>query len=125
MGLDMYAYTAPANSIDKDVDFEKGELPELSEIHYWRKHPNLHGWMAELYVKKGGTAETFNCTPVRLSASDLDELENAIKGGELPPTSGFFFGESIGDETEDDLEFIAKARAAIEAGDAVLYDSWW
>lgn len=57
----------------------------------------------------------------------LDELEKAIKAGDLPKTEGFFFGESTGDKQQinDDLEFIKKARQVIESGDSVYYDSWW
>lgn len=124
MGLDMYAFSAPATAIAQDVDFETKELA-ASELHYWRKHPNLHGWMEQLYIAKGGAQATFNCVPVRLTPEDLDALELAIRSGDLPPTSGFFFGESDGSEIEDDLAFIAKAREAIAAGLAVFYDSWW
>lgn len=45
MGLDMYAYVTDETP-DGNVDFEVGSL---SELHYWRKHPNLHGWMEKLY----------------------------------------------------------------------------
>jgi hypothetical protein len=37
MGLDMYAYAATKSN----ADYETGQ----HEIAYWRKHPNLHGWM--------------------------------------------------------------------------------
>jgi hypothetical protein len=74
MGLDMFAYTIktpiPA------VDFE--HAPGSVEIAYWRKHPNLHGWMEQLYRSKGGTAQSFNCVPVRIDADDLDALERAL-----------------------------------------------
>ena len=40
-------------------------------------------------------------------------------------TCGFFFGESDGNEREDDLAFIAKARSAFEQGLSVYYTSWW
>lgn len=43
------------------VDF-KGE--DAAELHYWRKHPNLHGWMEQLYRDKGGAEEIFNCAAV-------------------------------------------------------------
>jgi hypothetical protein len=39
------------------VDFE---VKEANELHYGRKHPNLHGWMEALYYAKGGAADTFN-----------------------------------------------------------------
>ena len=111
MGLDMYAVTTQ-ETVDKPVDFN---VKEASELHYWRKHPNLHGWMEALYYEKGGT-ERFNCVPVVLPAQDIDRLEADVKAGNLPYTQGFFFGESDGSETEDDLAFIAKAREAQGGG---------
>lgn len=120
MGLDMYAMTIDL-APEKPVEFE---APNAAELHYWRKHPNLHGWMEELYTAKGGT-QIFNCTPVLLTVADLDRLESDVRAGNLPHTSGFFFGETDGSESADDLAFIAKARAAIAAGKSVFYDSWW
>lgn len=76
------------------------------------------------YIAKGGAA-TFNCKPVVLTDRDIDELELAILNGELPSTSGFFFGQSDGSEIQDDLAFVAAARSAIAEGKAVIYDSWW
>lgn len=125
MGLDMYAYTVPRDLIGADVDIKLDAIQHVSEIHYWRKHPNLHGWMEVLYRKKGGAKEVFNCATVRLSADDLDALEAAVRDETLPETTGFFFGVTDGSERESDLAFILKARKAIAEGGAVLYDSWW
>ncbi len=80
--------------------------------------------MEKLYVEKGGT-ETFNCITLLLTAADLDRLEADIRANALPATSGFFFGESDGSETDDDLAFIDKARAAIADGKTVFYELWW
>lgn len=121
MGLDMYAYTT-RNHLRQDVDFETSECAEL---HYWRKHPNLHGWMEELYRTKGGTADDFNCVNLRLTVEDIDQLEIAIRGKSLPATTGFFFGESDGTKATDDLNFVASAREALAAGLMVFYSSWW
>jgi hypothetical protein len=120
MGLDMYAFTQPA-APDSEVDFT---ACDASELHYWRKHPNLHGWMEALYITKGG-AESFNCVNLVLTADDLNRLEQAVLHNTLPNTEGFFFGESDGSEQADDLLFIAKARAAIAANLTVAYSSWW
>ena len=46
MGLDMYAYTSTK---PRDGDDESSHR----EIAYWRKHPNLHGWMQQLWERKG------------------------------------------------------------------------
>jgi hypothetical protein len=127
MGLDMYAYSVRNRELAKPVDFKLDEAgsDNVLELHYWRKHPDLHGWMEALYYRKGGQAECFNCVPVQLDSKDLDELEVAIKAMTLPDTSGFFFGDSDGTEAEDDLKFVAEARAEIAKGNAIVYDSWW
>jgi hypothetical protein len=121
MGLDMYAMITP-DPVTSPVDFK---VENKAEIHYWRKHPDLHGWMEELYRAKGGTAEMFNCVNVVITAEDLDRLEQAFAGFELPDTSGFFFGDSDGSEVDDDLAFIKMARQAIATGCTVYYTSWW
>jgi hypothetical protein len=123
MGLDMFALTTtekPSSEVDFITDQEQD-----TELHYWRKHPDLHGWMEKLYREKGGAAESFNCVPVVLAAPDLDRLEADIRKSRLPNTQGFFFGESDGSETPRDLTFIGKARAAIQSGLTVYYTSWW
>ncbi|MDA8746027.1 phosphoglycerate kinase [Rubripirellula amarantea] len=120
MGLDMYAYIT-TEPIDRLVDFT---VTDYETLHYWRKHPNLHGWMEQLYYEKGGEQD-FNCVPVVLTSTDIDQLEAAIVHHELPTTSGFFFGQSQGGEYENDLVFTAKARKAIAEGYTVYYLSWW
>jgi len=123
MGLDQYAHAIDNNG-------------EREEIAYWRKHPNLQGWMENLWHNKGcpGRPEEpnslgmsdFNCIPVELDHSDLDNLEQAIDGNKLPSTEGFFFGSGSDDHyKEQDLEFVRKAREALDAGLIVEYSSWW
>jgi hypothetical protein len=134
MGLDMYAYTAPADRLgDKQVDlndqiFENGSAREGvdTDFAYWRKFNNLHGWMAELYYSKGGSKDVFNCTTVRLMPHDLDRLWNEAQN--LKPKNGFFWGDQedmTDDRVEDVKAFVTNARAAIAEGKAVIYDSWW
>jgi len=122
MGLDMYAFSTKAKP-ETDVDFSTKNF-DVSELHYWRKHPNLHGWMQNLYDMKGGTSPDFNGDCVTLDSEDLDNLEQDIKDGNLPDTTGFFFGVSD-DGDEDDLLFVANAREAIKEGKTVYYTSWW
>lgn len=123
MGLDQFAMTMDS----------KGNK---TEIAYWRKHPNLQGWMENLWEAKGrpGLPEDnepsimgdFNCVPVKLNSDDLDDLEDAIRGSSLPNTVGFFFGDNSDDYyKEKDLEFIRKAREALDDGLVVEYNSWW
>lgn len=121
MGLDMYAMVT-SQTPGQPVDFK---TDGASELHYWRKHPNLHGWMERLYRAKGGTEPSFNCVPVVLTLEDLACLEADLKAEKLPHTQGFFFGATDGTELEDDLAFIAKARQALAEGNTVFYNSWW
>lgn len=125
MGLDQHAYHCNARLLGPVMtDFEE-DFPDADRFHYWRKHPNLQGWMQELYIAKGGVSPDFNCVPVRLLAEDLDRLEAAVRNDLLPLTRGFFFGTSDGSEVAGDLEFIAKARAFLTQGEAVYYTSSW
>ena len=123
MGLDQYAYC---------IDNNGGK----EELAYWRKHPNLQGWMENLWQAKGkpGLPEDkesdicgeFNCIPIELTRQDIDDLENDILNNSLPSTVGFFFGSDSDDYyKEKDLEFVQKARSAIDSGLTVMYDSWW
>jgi hypothetical protein len=129
MGLDMFAFRTkqkPENPVDFELDKEFEE--SRTEIHYWRKHPDLHRWMERLYREKGGQSSDFNCVPVELNLEDLERLETEIKVTGLEQNhGGFFFGSSQRDDSQDtdDLEFIRDARRAIEEGDTVYYDSWW
>ena len=125
MGLDMFAYAVSKR--DAIGEFEMAKECEKEELHYWRKHHDLHGWMEKLYRAKGGDADSFNCIPVELTVDDLDDLQQALLDDNLPRTSGFFFGDNPPDlETmRNDLVFVQKCRIAIKEGKVVYYDSWW
>ena len=126
MGLDMYA-------------FKRNKTGDMTEISYWRKHPNLHGWFEQLWIDldKPGIAEDkqdlesaygsqFNGIDVSLTEKILDQLEDDVNAGTLPKTSGFFFGNDADEYyKENDLEFIEMARQAIKDGYEVFYTSSW
>jgi hypothetical protein len=136
MGLDMYAYVA-ARAGQQDEFYEGSELDKESgeyvnakvskpiEIAYWRKHPNLHGWMEQLYRERGGEGD-FNGDELELTREDIDSLEQTILDGDLPATSGFFFGDAADDYyREQDLAFVKEARAQLFLGLKVFYNSSW
>jgi hypothetical protein len=135
MGLDMYAYVAAkAGEYDEyyaaDGTYADGEwtVPGKTkprELAYWRKHPNLHGWMRRLWESQGNQGG-FNGDELELTWQDLDDLELAVTHGQLPGTSGFFFGEdSDSHYRAQDLEFIKNARAELFLGLKVFYNSSW
>jgi len=135
MGLDMYAYVAARAGQQQEYweqDADATAVTKPREIAYWRKHPNLHGWMEQLWLRKGGSNEgsewgtNFNGVELELTYEDLDELERAVTYGELPPTGGFFFGNNADEHyREADLEFIKNARAELFFGLKVFYNSSW
>jgi hypothetical protein len=130
MGLDQYAFTLEGES-------------KTEGIAEWRKHNRLQGWMENLWVKKDDGNQiteddpfVFSGVEFELVAEDIDNLEKAIMGINLPETEGFFFGPDsylcYDDEgttlpaseygyKEEDLSFIKKAREALAKGKKVFY----
>ena len=115
--------------------------PAVREIAYWRKHPNLHGWMEKLWFLKGRPMvaggdpppdeegwSIFNSIEMELNWDDLDKLERDILSGYVRSlgTSGFFFGDASDEHyREYDLEFVKKAKAEVFCGLRVFYNSSW
>ena len=131
MGLDMYAYVATKSNelrehyenYDYDKDTSTSAKPR--ELAYWRKHPNLHGWMHRLWESKGNSG-SFNGDELELTWDDLDKLEQDLKRKHLPETTGFFFGNPADDYyLAQDLEFVKKAKAEVFCGLKVFYNSSW
>lgn len=121
MGLDQYAYIASKAQSDWDD-------PSHQEIAYWRKHPNLQGWMEKLAEKKNVQYDTFNGVEVELTWDDIDKLEKDIRAGVVAglDTGGFFFGKPSDDYYyEKDLEFCVNAKAECFLGRKVFYNSSW
>ena len=123
MGLDQYGLARRGEAKTDDEGYTYYE--DSMELAYWRKHPNLQGWMEDLYHEKGGEQE-FNCVDLELTLEDLEALEESLDEEALPETAGFFFGTDSSDYyAEADREFIREARAAIKQGYTIVYSSWW
>jgi len=140
MGLDMYAYVAAkegqqrefyesAEFDDDTKDFVNKTVEQPREIAYWRKHPNLHGWMEQLWKSRNGgncDGSNFNGIELELTWADLEALELDVIAGTLPSTSGFFFGNEADEHyREQDLKFVRDARAELFCGLKVFYNSSW
>jgi len=128
MGLDQWCYACDSDEIPDGVRVDFCRPDTSIEVAYWRKHPNLHGWMESLYRERGGVDEQFNCAAVELTLSDLDNLEDYIREDRLPETAGFFFGQSYRDEEQrkEDLHFVERAKKLIvEEDKRIFYTSWW
>jgi hypothetical protein len=138
MGLDMYAYVARKGQHDEYRGQEGDWNPETQgpvskpiDLAYWRKHPSLHGYMEQLWQKKGMpggsiTDGSFNGVELELTWKDIDDLEQVVRHGKLPFTEGFFFGKPSDNEYyEQDLKFCIDAKAEIFFGFKVFYNSSW
>ena len=150
MGLDMYAYVGRPGQRDEfyekaewDSDSNEliGPVSKPREIAYWRKHPNLHGWMQNLWLHKldipknssdqfieNKIPKSFNGIELELTWDDVDKLEKDIKAGVVKNlgTTGFFFGDPSDDYyREHDLKFCIDAKAELFLGLKVFYNSSW
>ena len=131
----MYAYVGRPGQRDEfydkaDWDEKTNELvgpvSRPVEIAYWRKHPSLHGWMEQLAERKNLEYRSFNGVELELTWEDIDELEQAIRHGQLPFTEGFFFGKPADNAYyEEDLKFCIDAKAELFLGFKVFYNSSW
>lgn len=156
MGLDQFAYIEMCSSEkmynlietlgainmkimdqQEDITLINNSLTNQQEMMYWRKHPNLQGWMERLYIRKMKEQGTpvdkdfeFNCVDLYLTLEDLDALEKDVTDNNLnnggDDTTGFFFGEPCDEHYKQaDLLFCRAGREVLKAGFPLIYYSWW
>ena len=104
MGLDMYL------SLDG------------KEVGYWRKHPNLHGYIVSTFAN--GVDE---CQEIPLKFDDVMKIIESVKEKKLPHTEGFFFGYS---NSEDDVETLVifgevENQMRINPNAKLVYQASW
>jgi hypothetical protein len=106
MGLDMY--------LEGRIDYCLGDGDPLTQpvqqvfrLGYWRKHPDLHGFIVNQFANGIDDGRE-----IPLTSKDVLEIIKAVEAGTLPHTEGFFFGESSNDE-ESKAENIKILRRAI------------
>jgi hypothetical protein len=92
MGLDMYM-----------IGLEKDSSNELA---YWRKHPDLHGFIVNIFANG-----VDNCQEIQLSLNELKHILRSVEEDNLPTTSGFFFGTS---QPDYKISTIQKLNKVIE-----------
>lgn len=141
MGLDMYLrgekfywtdWDKPEGQRKPMMDGFELSSSSLS-LGYWRKHPNLHGYIVSAFGPKNEAgAPIDNCGKIYLSIEEITQIMNAIVENRLPLTKGFFFGESEGtdEEKERDLAIFRKAIKWVEEKDpnvsrSIYYQASW
>ncbi len=122
MGLDMYLTGERCFSrIDKSEGTLVGERYSLG---YWRKHPNLHGYIVNRFAEGRD-----DCQEITLGTEQMEQILNAVQTDQLPHTEGFFFGSSAGREKDYDIHVFTNAIRWLDESDEayrfVIYQASW
>jgi hypothetical protein len=90
------------------------------ELGYWRKHPNLHGYIVRTFA--GGKDE---CQNIDLGVNGIRTIIAAIRAKELPDTTGFFFGvsDSSQEQIDQDIAIFERAVAWLETEEPGIFRS--
>ena len=126
MGLDMYLTGQRYFHGRKKPRRDGMEISsERIDLGYWRKHPNLHGFIVETFAD-----DVDDCREIYLNADRIREIIEAVEAAELPETDGCCFGASDGSEKTEDLRTFRQALAWLEADDpkawrSVYYRASW
>jgi hypothetical protein len=126
MGLDMYLtgekylptdFEAPEKNLSEDGFRVKGRQLELG---YWRKHPNLHDFIVETFAD--GVDEY---QEIELTKDCIQQIIHAVKGRQLPETTGFYFGESDDSDEQiaDDVGIFEAALKWLETEEPNVWKS--
>lgn len=109
MGLDMYLEGVLESS-------------RVVELGYWRKHPNLHGYIVKTFAQ--GIDE---CQKIPLTANDLQNILTASEENRLPFTTGFFFGVSDPEHKQETKEILTNAIAWLKENPnrTLYYQASW
>lgn len=124
MGLDMYLtgekyfFTCPSDDarIPREDGFEVRN--HILRLGYWRKHPNLHGYIVNTFADG-----VDNCESVFLDEHGIEDIIAAITAETLPYTEGFFFGATDGTEKGEDLRIFTAALAWLRAEEQGVWKS--
>ena len=124
MGLDMYltgekyfcAYPLDQARIPREDGFDVRS--HALRLGYWRKHPNLHGYIVNTFADA-----IDNCEEIEFDENALERIISAITANNLPHTEGFFFGASDGTEKDEDLKIFTAALAWLRATEQGVFKS--
>jgi hypothetical protein len=103
MGLDMYLngrkflYSTGYYKAPVEDGFQIKE--KTLELGYWRKEPDLHGYIVQTFADG-----VDDCAPISLTTEHMRKIIEAILADKLPHTEGFFFGKSARSDAESEEE---------------------
>lgn len=124
MGLDMYLtgekFIMGSSGLNPTEDGFRLRSKTL-ELGYWRKHPNLHGYIVQNFAD--GKDE---CQDIYLGGPErIRTIIAAVKVRKLPHTTGFFFGGSdpSQERMEEDIAIFERALAWLETKEPGVFRS--
>jgi hypothetical protein len=120
MGLDMYL-TGEKFVMSLKLQEDGFRLRSKTlDLGYWRKHPNLHGYIVQTFA--GGKDE---CQTIDFGPDHIRTIIAAVKARELPDTTGFFFGvsDSSQERMEEDIATFERALAWLETDEPGIFRS--
>jgi len=123
MGLDMYL-TGKKFVMNTSINLREDGFRLCSktlELGYWRKHPNLHGYIVQTFA--GGKDE---CQNIDLGVPDhIRTIIAGVKAQQLPHTTGFFFGGSdpSPERMEEDIAIFERAVAWLQTDEPGIFRS--
>lgn len=131
MGLDMYlngrkSYWTDWQNPDNNQTEDSFKVTDKTlQLGYWRKHPNLHGFIVNEFAE--GVDQ---CQEIELTETDLVKLIAAVEADQLPNTKGFFFGESFPEDKPPTLIILRRALEWITTKEdrvsrSVIYRASW
>jgi hypothetical protein len=127
MGLDMYLEGRKFIHSPRPTEDGYPLMARVLELGYWRKHPNLHGYIVAEFAQ--GVDE---CQDINLTCENLEQIVSAVASRALPETEGFFFGKSDGADDQETTKQLKAAIAWLKAGQedqdtwrSVVYRASW
>lgn len=102
----------------------------VSNLGYFRKHSDLHGYFEDIYFDRGGDKE-FNCVKLSLTEEDIKKVieiaENELNGvSAVNKAQGFFWGDTTKEDWEETFNVFTNILKTTDFdNETVYYDSWW
>jgi hypothetical protein len=131
MGLDMnLTGVRYLGSRSTEQDSRENKVKEKRyDLGYWRKHPDLHGYIIENFAEG-----VDDCKEIELSREGVETILHAVLHDDLPKTTGFFFGETTGEEKEYTVKTLNNALLWLNSEDKedettafkyIIYQASW
>ena len=112
------------DTVGEDGVFRREEVP-LAQLHYWRKHSDLEGYMSSIWHEQNPGKGDFNCEFLELTEDIINEVIELSQTKGFSEASGFGWGQTYDEDHEVTIQAMQKALKYMKDGYKVFYSSWW